>query len=83
MSTDDRAIQIETGMSVIVPMTPNFIKIDCIEGGPQVETSLPIRMFDDEALRKIGEQWTEDLVDKAKAMAGDHAAKIKGEASAK
>lgn len=47
-----------------VPSTPNFILSD------ELKQPIPIGDFTDQELRAIGEQWTADLIKKARARRG-------------
>lgn len=52
--------KIDVKIEVEIPKTPNFIK------AKGVILPLPIEDFDDESLRKIGEEWTNNMIEKAK-----------------
>lgn len=53
-----KKLKLDNRTTVEVPMTPNFIKC-----GLNVE---PISRFTSEELRKIGKEWIEELVIKAR-----------------
>jgi hypothetical protein len=53
-------VQLTKFVGVNLPNVPNFIIHDVVQGGP-----VPIQMFTERELRKIGKAWTEALVNLA------------------
>jgi len=50
----------DKNFKIICPSTPNFIRVVGVEG------SISISDFSEEELREIGQEWTEELVRRAK-----------------
>lgn len=48
---------------IVTPSVPNFIKV---EMGKKECVTLPVSDFSEEELKKVGEDWTKELILKAK-----------------
>lgn len=55
--------QAQVKLTPVTPRVPNFIRIEEMAAS---EGKLPVSAFSEAALRRIGEQWTEALIARAK-----------------
>lgn len=56
-----KTIQVGINIRAKMPTLPNFIRVQVGDG--EQEQTLPVMAFSESELRRIGEQWTEALVE--------------------